>query len=901
VSGARRRWLVPETTRISEADCGPAVLRSALAGFGVEVDYGQLREACQRDVDGASVDTLEQLLGELGLTAEQAMLARGELWRSEAGRLPAIAVQRRDTDGGRFIVLWRRLGAWVQVMDPATGRHWLRRRDLERRLEVHSHELPATSWRARMSSESGSRLLRARMLALGVSRALAEALHAEASEDPSWRAFAALDASVRLLARVVDHRRLAADRVGELLRANFERARASADDERPSVPASYWSVRPGAEGQLVCKGTTLLRIGARGSGPGSGPGSGAGPVDSQPSPQRRSPRAEAMLGQRPKVLRRVLAELARAGKSGLALVVITSFVVSCGLILEAMLLRSMLELDRWLGVGIEHALILAMIPLFVLARLVLELPLRATLLRMGRRLEGQLRLAFFARLPRIRESYFASRLSSDIVERCHVLHRMRQLPEIGGQLLSSVAGLVLTSLAVLWLDPGTIVWVSALLLAGVGLPLLTHGWLNERFLRARDHNASLSRIYLDAMLGALPLRAHAAEAAMLREQEMRLSDWCVSNLSLQRLAVLLERGSTTLTLVLAIASILDHLQRVGQDGASLLLAYWLLSLPVLAQNAARALLRYPHYRGRVVRALELVDAPVEPDDEVRAPEPGASRRSDKTPGTGVDIELSDVEVQAGGQIVLRELELKIAAGEHVAIVGRSGAGKSTLVGLLLGLVSASRGRVRVDGRPLESGLAQLRAQTLWVDPTVTLWNRSLLANIDYGAEDNELEPLATVLEQAELSHVLEQLPDGLQTRLGYAGTRLSGGEGQRVRLARAWRRANPGLVIFDEAQRGLDRATRARLLARARRAWSRATLLCVTHDIVDALDFDRVIVIDDGRIVEDGPGPELAAADSRYAEMLRTQQALHAQRWGRGWQRLVLAGGRLHAETSKGG
>src|SRR5207247_204276 len=162
----------------------------------------------------------------------------------------------------------------------------------------------------------------------------------------------------------------------------------------------------------------------------------------------------------------------------------------------------------------------------------------------------------------------------------------------------------------------------------------------------------------------------------------------------------------------------------------------------------------------------------------------------------------------------------VPAGSHVAIVGPSGAGKSSLVGLLLGWHKPSVGRVVVDGEPLGGArLARLRRETAWVDPAIQLWNRSLLDNLRSGARDQ-------------------------------------GGEGQRVRFGRALVRGDARLVILDEPFRGLDRTKRRELLSKARELWRGATLLCVTHDVAETLGFERVLVVEGGRVVEDAPAAE---------------------------------------------
>src|SRR5262249_31179036 len=154
-------------------------------------------------------------------------------------------------------------------------------------------------------------------------------------------------------------------------------------------------------------------------------------------------------------------------------------------------------------------------------------------------------------------------------------------------------------------------------------------------------------------------------------------------------------------------------------------------------------------------------------------------------------------------------------------------------------------------------LEHLRQQTAWVDPAVYVWNRSLLENLRYG---NEVDPnhWGKVCGQADLLSVLEQLPDGMETALGEGGGLVSGGQGQRVRLARALLRGAVRLVLLDEPFRGLDRTQRRELTRRAREHWRNATLVFITHDVSDTCDFDRVVVVAGGKVVEEGAPAELA-------------------------------------------
>ena len=123
----RRKFLVPEVVQTSAMDCGPAALKCLLEGFGIPVSYGRLREACQTDVDGTSIDTIEVVANQLGVNAEQMMLPVDHLFLNGTSALPALIVVRHPSGGTHFVVIWRQLAGWLQLMDPAIGRRWVRR------------------------------------------------------------------------------------------------------------------------------------------------------------------------------------------------------------------------------------------------------------------------------------------------------------------------------------------------------------------------------------------------------------------------------------------------------------------------------------------------------------------------------------------------------------------------------------------------------------------------------------------------------------------------------------------------------------------------------------------------------------------------------------------------------
>ncbi|HEX5230426.1 MAG TPA: ABC transporter ATP-binding protein, partial [Bryobacteraceae bacterium] len=228
--------------------------------------------------------------------------------------------------------------------------------------------------------------------------------------------------------------------------------------------------------------------------------------------------------------------------------------------------------------------------------------------------------------------------------------------------------------------------------------------------------------------------------------------------------------------------------------------------------------------------------------------------------------------------------------------GHSGAGKSSLAGLLLGWYRPASGHLLVDGIELDdSHLDRLHPHIAWVDPAVQLWNRPLEENLRYGLADGANMAVESAIDASELARVIERLPQGMTTPLGEGGGLVSGGEGQRVRLARALLRPGVRLAILDEPFRGLDFDQRHKLLARSREVWRNATLLAISHDIAEALTFDRVLVLENGVIAEDGDPRKLAAdPQSRFSALLEAERVIREEFWnGPEWRHLHLENGQL--------
>jgi ABC-type bacteriocin/lantibiotic exporter with double-glycine peptidase domain len=880
-----RRLLIPEVVQTSDVDCGPACLAALLAGFGLPASYGRLREACQTSVDGTSIDTMEQLANRLGLEAEQIVVPPDHVAIPEAGALPAIAVVRLPNGFTHFVVLWRRIAGKVQVMDPLVGRRWAATDEIAKELYIHEMTVSAEAWREWAGGKEFGDALGRRILDLGVTRAKASYLLGLAMAEQDWRAAATLDATVRMFQSLARKKAFSSGaEVERVLASTFRRAIETPDGAHKWIPPEYWTVRKTGADEVAFRGAVLVRA----------KGLSTQPVDRDVlPPEIRAAVREAL----PHPARTLWQLLLRDGPWTPGIAAGSLLFASAGVVVQALLFKALIGGGGELAArGQRMGGILAILALLAIL-LATEFLSISALIGMGRRLEARFRELFFAKLPKIAEPYFQSRLTSDMAERSHNIYNLRALPALGGQLLYSAFQLVLTAAAVVWIDRSLWPVVALSVLTAVGLPLAVQPLLGEQELRVRTHMGALSRFYLDSLLGLAPIRTHVADAAVRGEHRSLLGRWANASFNTQKTIIALSAIQMALGFGLAASLVVMHVGHHPDSAAVLLLAYWGLNIPAIGSDLASMACQYPLHRNIAMRVLEPLTA-IEEEKEAEPEEFSAApiSKSALMEHPGVRISMHGVTAQAGGHALVRDITLEIAPGSHLAIIGRSGAGKSSLAGLLLGWRKPSNGTLLVDGAELSgASLESLRRHTAWIDPTVQIWNRSLLDNLRFGLAGASAMSLADVFERVDFTSMLERLPDGLQTILGEGGALVSGGEGQRVRVGRALPRPGVRLAILDEPFRGLDAETRRSLLRTVRQVWRDATLLWITHDVAEAQGLDRVLLMEGGAIVEDGvPADLLRQPESRYRAMVNEEIELK-RRWFRSaeWRRLDMEDGVL--------
>lgn len=232
---------------------------------------------------------------------------------------------------------------------------------------------------------------------------------------------------------------------------------------------------------------------------------------------------------------------------------------------------------------------------------------------------------------------------------------------------------------------------------------------------------------------------------------------------------------------------------------------------------------------------------------------------------------------------LKNVNFTLLPGQKMAIIGRTGSGKTTIADLLVRMYDVTEGQIRIDGKDLrEQDLANLRQRIGYVPQDVFLFSDSVSGNIAFGRRDATQEEIEAFARHAAVYEDIKGLSEGFDTLVGERGVTLSGGQKQRVSIARALLK-QPDIVILDDCLSAVDTNTEKRILGYFSEMLSDKTAIIITHRIYSLLQFDKIIVMDGGEIIEAGTHEELLANKGYYAEMYENQTLEEAVAWGIGY------------------
>lgn len=519
----------------------------------------------------------------------------------------------------------------------------------------------------------------------------------------------------------------------------------------------------------------------------------------------------------------------------------------------------------------------------------LRFGMREILNSISRRIETDLRRDVFSQLLVLDAAWFGRMRTGDLMAKLTndvQAVRMASGPAIM-YFVNTIFGALFSLIMMMRISP---LLTVAALLPMVGLPVLMIKLgraVHQRFEAVQSQFSTLSTRAQENIAGVRVVRAYQQEPAEIARYAEAGEAYLDRNMRLARLNGLMNPGFGLLAglggaITLGVGGrllIAGTLSVGGFVAFGIYLA--MLTWPLIALGWTINL--FQRGAASMARVMTVLDAKPEQvrDEGAEVLPPLAAGTSGRTlEFRGVSFAYPaapDAAPDAAPRWVVRDLSFTVPAGSTLAIVGATGSGKSALLDLVPRFYDAQEGEVLLDGVPIRSlPLATLRAEIGYVPQDTTLFSETIGGNVGYGmtnASNALSDAVRDATEIAQLSETIAELPDGFDTALGERGINLSGGQKQRTALARALARA-PRLVLLDDALSAVDTQTEAAILSGLRTALAGRTAIIASHRVSGVRDADWILVLDQGRVVEQGRHDDLIAAKGRYAQLLRRQQLL---------------------------
>ena len=421
-----------------------------------------------------------------------------------------------------------------------------------------------------------------------------------------------------------------------------------------------------------------------------------------------------------------------------------------------------------------------------------------------------------------------------------------------------VAAVVITGFILPWYA----LFLLAMSLTFVGFVVLSARTMERLNVVEAQSSTRMTGFLADVMTNISAVKAAGAETAEHDTAGRLARRWEGNALSVMRAFLGYSTGFSTLTAVTntgaVVAAVLAAEQRYLSVAAVYLATTYTLTVTQQLWEVTQVMRNYNRVLGDAHDMVEILGVrPTVPDQTGAALQPG--------PGA-VDFDAVHFTHEgAGDDALFRDFSLHIAPGEKIGLVGPSGSGKTTLVRLLLRFADVDSGAVRIDGQDLRDVTgASLRRSIAYVAQEPLLFHRSIAENIAYGRPEATEDQVRTAAARASADEFIARLPDGYRTLVGERGVKLSGGQRQRIAIARAVLQ-EASILVLDEATSALDSESEVHIQAALAEAMRGRTTIVIAHRLSTVQAMDRIVVLGEGRIVEQGSHGQLLAAGRMYA------------------------------------
>ncbi len=494
--------------------------------------------------------------------------------------------------------------------------------------------------------------------------------------------------------------------------------------------------------------------------------------------------------------------------------------------------------------------------------------MRVIMIGASRDIEFDLRNDLFRRLVELSPDFHARSRTGDIMARAtNDLNAVRMMAGPGLMYWTETSLTFVLAAAVMVSEDWRLALLAMAPAPAVSFAVIFFGRrIHARFERIQEMFAGISSRVQENLSGVRIVRAFAQERAEIETFEALNRAYIAQNLRLVRISGVFEPLLECL-IGLTFLIVLWAGGRGVVEGRISLGSFVMF-------NTYMGMLVWPMIAlGWVVNLMQRGTASLARINQIFAERPSiAAPSSPVIPGrVRGDLRFEDVTVRHDSLLALDSVNLKIEAGETVAVVGRTGSGKSTLVNLVPRLMDPSAGRVTLDGADLRDLFPdELRRNIGFVPQETFLFSSTVAENIAFGVEQADEDRIRWAAEVAGLAPDIANFPEGYRTVVGERGITLSGGQKQRVAIARAIIR-DPAILILDDALSSVDTLTEEKILAGLTQVMRGRTVILISHRVSTVRVADRIVVLDAGRIVEQGTHAELAAAGGYYEDLYRKQ------------------------------